>query len=294
MPKGTDTRPPAPVKMLLLGDGGSGKTGALASLAKAGYKLVIADFDNGIEPLLKLLEGDTDSLSRLIWEVFSDRMTVSQGKVIPLGVPTAVSDLMNAMTRWRFGKEEAKYDLGPITSWGPDTIFVLDSLTFFGLSNLRYVQALLGNSGKHPHPGEYGEAMVRVENYLALLHGISLKCHVIVLTHILFQDDVEAESDNPTQESKDAFNKAKKKQRGVPMSLGDKLSPKVATYFNTCLRVKTQGRGRSMKRIIRTTTEGVVGLKFPRGKASFPDEVDISDGLAKIFKYLRGGVVPSN
>ena len=36
-------------KLLLMGDSKSGKTGALASLVLAGYKLRILDFDNGLE-----------------------------------------------------------------------------------------------------------------------------------------------------------------------------------------------------------------------------------------------------
>ena len=38
-------------KLLIEGDSGSGKTGALASLVKAGYKLRILDMDNGLDAL---------------------------------------------------------------------------------------------------------------------------------------------------------------------------------------------------------------------------------------------------
>ena len=44
-------------KMLLLGDSGAGKTGALASLAQAGYNLRILDLDSGVDVLRNLL-GD--------------------------------------------------------------------------------------------------------------------------------------------------------------------------------------------------------------------------------------------
>ena len=39
------------VKLLLCGDSGSGKSGALASLVGAGYKLRILDMDNGLDSL---------------------------------------------------------------------------------------------------------------------------------------------------------------------------------------------------------------------------------------------------
>ena len=40
-----------PFKGMIIGDSGSGKTGSLASLAAAGYKLVIMDFDSGLDIL---------------------------------------------------------------------------------------------------------------------------------------------------------------------------------------------------------------------------------------------------
>ena len=36
-------------KLLLVGDSGSGKTASLATLANAGYKLRILDYDNGLD-----------------------------------------------------------------------------------------------------------------------------------------------------------------------------------------------------------------------------------------------------
>jgi len=294
MPRGDQVieRPP-PIKGLILGDSGAGKTGALASLAKAGYRLIIADFDNGITPLLMQLEGDKVALSNLYYEIFTNRMITSGGVILPLGLPLAFSRLLDAMHRWKFGKGDQAYNLGPISKWGPDTVFCLDSLTFFGRAAMLHTQAMNNSLGVHPHPGLYGHAMGLMEDYLALLYDEGIKCHVLVNSHILMQDDAEAESDLPTPESTDKFDKPMKKKKGVPMALGDKLPPKVGTYFNTCVRVKTRGRGASTKRVIRTTTEGVVGLKFPKGLKPFPDEVDISNGLARIFKYLRGGVEPS-
>ena len=45
-------------KLLIEGDSGSGKTGALCSLVEAGYKLRILDFDNGLEPLKQFILRD--------------------------------------------------------------------------------------------------------------------------------------------------------------------------------------------------------------------------------------------
>ena len=45
------------VKMLFIGPSGAGKTGALASLASAGYNLRILDMDNGLDVLANVLNN---------------------------------------------------------------------------------------------------------------------------------------------------------------------------------------------------------------------------------------------
>jgi len=51
MPKLGDHQSKSTTKMLFVGDSGAGKTGALASLAAAGYHLHIMDLDNGLDVL---------------------------------------------------------------------------------------------------------------------------------------------------------------------------------------------------------------------------------------------------
>ena len=45
-----------PARIMIVGYPGAGKTGALACLANAGYKLRILDFDGNLEPLLDNLD----------------------------------------------------------------------------------------------------------------------------------------------------------------------------------------------------------------------------------------------
>ena len=75
-------------KMLLVGDSGSGKTGALASLAKAGFNLRIIDVDAGLDVLSNLLRDPSspygkEALARVEFETVTDPMRVSGGKLIP-------------------------------------------------------------------------------------------------------------------------------------------------------------------------------------------------------------------
>jgi len=68
------------VKMLVVGESGTGKTGALASLAKAGYNLKIADFENGLDPLIAELRDDPDALARVSFMQFFDK--IKKGRVV--------------------------------------------------------------------------------------------------------------------------------------------------------------------------------------------------------------------
>ncbi len=49
LPLLTSSLPSKPIKLALLGNSGDGKTGALASLANAGYRLAVFDFDGGLD-----------------------------------------------------------------------------------------------------------------------------------------------------------------------------------------------------------------------------------------------------
>ena len=53
-------------KLMLLGESGAGKSGALASLVTAGYKLRILDFDNGLDTLKNYLTDPTSAYAKEI------------------------------------------------------------------------------------------------------------------------------------------------------------------------------------------------------------------------------------
>ena len=59
-------------KVLLCGDSGSGKSGALASLVSAGYTLRILDMDNGLDSLKTFILRDCpDKLNNVEYRTLS-------------------------------------------------------------------------------------------------------------------------------------------------------------------------------------------------------------------------------
>lgn len=269
-------------KMLLIGDSGSGKTGALASLAKAGYNLRILDFDNGLDILLNLLAGDSPALARVIFETCTDKLHAVGGNVVPKGIPTAWPRAMGLLTNWKVGSagnpaatppvaaSSDYYSLGSLETWTDKDVLVIDSLTYLGKAALRYVLAMNNRSDQAPHQADWGTAMKKVEEVLSLLYSDSVPCNVIITSHVTFI----GEEGTPL--------------RGYPSALGQKLPPTVGRYFNTILATKCVGSGANSRRTIRTASEGFVELKHPfPGKV--PLELPLDTGLATFFEIARKG-----
>ena len=73
------------MKALVTGDSGSGKTGALASLAQAGFKLRILDTDRGADILANLLQNSKLAPGQVQFETIEDKMKNQAGRMVPDG-----------------------------------------------------------------------------------------------------------------------------------------------------------------------------------------------------------------
>lgn len=267
MPRATTYSESKAVKLLFIGDSGTGKTGALASLVEAGYTLAILDFDNGLDYLvnhLRMKPNAAELLNRVYYETCTDKFKAVAGQMIPSGVPKAFTQAMNLLTNWKTDD----YDFGPLETWPEDRILVIDSLTFMSNAAFRHVDSV--NHYKDPRQ-TYGEAQERIENVLALLYSDEVPCPVIVNSHVTF---VELDTGLT---------------KGYPSSVGKALGPKIPRYFNTCLGAKTKGSGASSKRVILTRTDGLVDLKAALPAEKLPAELPIETGLADFFKLMKQG-----
>lgn len=253
-------------KLLFIGDSGSGKTGALASLAEAGYNLRILDFDAGLDILVNALRRKPNAaelLKRVTYMTLTDKMKAVGGVMLPDGAPTAFSRAMNLCQNWKTVDE----DLGPVSTWGDKDILVVDSLTFLSHSCFRFVDTTF----QYKDPRQtYGEAQKRIESFLAMLYSDSVKCNVIVNSHIAL---IEKEGAGI--------------MKGYPMSIGVALSPRIPTYFNTVLQAKIVGAGASTKRVISTVPSGLVDLKTSVLPDQVPAELPLETGLGEYFRIIR-------
>lgn len=256
MPKLSAPTAAPPIKLLLLGDSGSGKTGALASLAEAGYNLWIADFDGGLEIMRNLLKGNRSALERIDFETFRD----SYRSAGPAAIPTDAK-------AWASGLRylEAAFKVAT----GPQDIVIIDSLSFASKAAMLYTLKLNNRLAVRPHQSDWGDAQRLTESLLAMITGNEIKSHLICTAHLSYQGD-EGEP-----------------LKGFPAVAGKALNPVVSRYFNHALLARQVGSGTTLRRSIHTTTFANIELKntLPGGiKAEYP----LATGLASYFSDARG------
>ena len=270
MPKLTEHQGTKFVKGLLLGNPGTGKTGGLTSLVKAGYKLRIWDYDNLLVPLIKYVQKECpERIDQIRYTALTDKLKGStnpammNGKNLVIsspvdGQPKAYSNGLKMLDHWKDGDE----DLGKPSEWGADTFVIIDTLTTMAKAAYRYCDAL--NPGAQDKRAIFYGAQQLIINALNQLAGDSFNTNVLVLAHLDYDTD---ESTGLT--------------KGFPRSVGSAIKGEIAAGFNCVLLMESQGN----KKILRTNSTGIVDLKNP---VSFklPDVLPIEDGLATFVKAV--------
>lgn len=268
----TNTYPP--VKILLLGDPGSGKTGSLASLAKAGYNLRIMDFDNGTEILRNLLTPEEYARCSIV--PLQDHRTAKRLPVLGQGgsvqgytvraIP-AKADAWQRAINLVFDWKTEKHSYGSVYDWTSKEVLVLDSLTHMWRAAMSFILAINNRLGQNPTQPEWGTCQGMILDVLATFFDASIKCNVVFCAHISYDTDQN------------------EILHGLPSGPGKALNKEIGTYFNHTIRAATVGK----RHTILTESDGVIELKSAapgRVKPSYP----IESGLADYFAAVRGEV----
>jgi hypothetical protein len=280
----------APIKLLFIGDSGAGKTGALASLATAGYNLRIIDVDKGVpilanylsDPNSQYFKTDPKAISRVSFVQVSDTMQNINGLLVPKKVEGWVK-ATKLLINWVDGDE----NLGAIQSWGPQDILVIDSLSGLSKLALHYHLFLNGALGKARTQNEARRDMGAAQNYirdlLDLLYDDNVKCNVIVISHVT---GVTEAGGAPKVED----GKFDQLPIGYPSAIGRALSPQISRWFNNMLVAHRIMQGNKAVHRIFTKPQIANGMLIG-AKSSAPlkvkDEYPIETGLAEFFKDLK-------
>lgn len=246
------------VKLLLIGDSGTGKTGALFSLIDAGYKLRVWDYDNkiasGILPLL-IKAKCPDKVSNIQFEALRDNMKSSPVGPVIDGMPHAFTKGLALLDKWSDGTAPK--------GWGPDYIAVFDSLTFLSDSVFNWAKGM-NPSAKDPRQWFYSSQQM-VEKVLGMVTAASFHTNVIVISHVHWQDRPDGT------------------MKGYPTSIGKAIGPAIPAYFENMALCQTMGG----KRTIQTLPTALVDLKTPAAFKMAPT-MSIETGLADFFRTIRG------
>lgn len=260
MPALSDRTTSPLVKIMLIGHSGAGKTGALTSLARAGYRIRVLDLDNGLDSLVNhLREEEPAALDRVDYMSFRDKMRITPAGPVVDGAPRAFVNAVKAMDKWEDGSDPA--------TWGPDSILVIDSLTNLGRAAFWWAKAQ--NPGAKEPRQWYFAAQSAIEDVIATATAEAFATNLIIMSHI----DIVEQKDGTVQ--------------GFASTIGKALGPKIPRYFNTLASLETKGQGAKVQRIIRTMPTSLLTLKNP-APMKVDAEYPIETGLATLFSKLSG------
>lgn len=293
-----------PVKVLVIGKSGAGKTGALASLIPAGYKLRIIDTDKGVRPLRSLLRDerypysaacrkfgiDLNDPSLIDAVAIDQKMKIISGDIVPADARgwTRAVGLVSSWGKRLHGDQEIDY--GSAATWGTDTVLVIDSFSTLAKMCYYFVQSLNGRLGKadsgYDYQRDVGGAQSHLARLLELLYCTTITCNVIIISHITWVDDSRGYNQSPEQMLRD---QQRPNPDGYPSAIGRALSPVMGKYFNDVFVVKSSGSGEHVKRTIATVpTEGVICKNSTFLQPSY----DVATGMAEIFSAMREVPLP--
>jgi hypothetical protein len=278
MPSLKDHSSNVTTKMLLLGDSGVGKSGALASLVEAGYNLRILDFDNGLDILANVLKAKNkpELLEKVNFQTCTDGSRISGINIVPTA--TAWTRAIKILGDWPDG-------IGKIETWTTQDILVIDSLTFAGKAALRFILNLNGRVGDIPGWSDYFAAQQLLEKLCASLYSDMVKANVICISHVREVAKTHQEVDSkgrPITVEEEGSRKG-----FAETGAGKALSPVIGRYFNSVLLVDIEGSGAGTRRIIRTVPHENIGLKNS-SPAMVKPKYGIETGLAEYFTSVRG------
>lgn len=262
-----DIKSTDPIKLLYIGDSGSGKTGSLASLCGP-YSVRVIDLDNGLPALRNELLDPTSpykNYKKGSLKAVTITEKASSLNAVPGGPKSATvwNRLVQMLNHWKDGDE----DLGPVASWTTQDILVIDSLTFAGYAAMNFATLMNANNKNQDGRMNYFHAQNYLEHLIQFLYGDDIKCHVIITGHITFIGDEMTIL------------------HGYPATIGRALSPKVGRYFNSVLMAKSEGTNR------RIYTQPVSRIEL---KNSAPLRVkpyyDLGTGLLSFFTDVQSGL----
>jgi hypothetical protein len=232
-----------PPRVLICGEPASGKTGALAMLANAGYRLFIHDFDQNARVIGSYLKPGHADIYIHTYEVAKVSNTPLFDSGPKDATKQAVKELKtftSMLERWK----ETDFDAGPSTNLTAKDVIVIDSGTFLG--DMLLLAAMEDPDTKRDGRSLYNVAGRYYGAILDYLCGSRNGASVIMLTHIMQTGE------------KDAQGNIISGRRDIPVGVGEKFSKRMPTYFSDIWHLEVDRGG---NRQFKTAATSQVSLR---------------------------------
>ena len=280
-----------PARVLLLGTPGSGKTGSLACLANAGFKLRVLAFDKRANMVPLLMYTKPEYRKNIDILFFEDKLRAGQRFIEPIGVPSAFRLAYLAMDHWKYTTGEHEIDLGASRDWGLDTVVVLDSLTAMGQASMRRAMAMANKTPLNRTQQVWGFAMDDQDNFIEKMVGNDNHFHLVVLSHTKMIGPKEVGKDD------NDITKAIKTQaadlivtRFYPNALGRELPQNIARHFPATLFIEKIDKGGKIRRMISASPRMDIDTKLP--SIGLPSDLSVESGMVEVFRAMGVKVPP--
>lgn len=254
-----------PPRVLIYGDPASGKTGAIAQLANAGYRILLADLDQNARVIGSYLKpGHAD--------IFIQTFTVAKmtGTNLFAGkqgeaAQAALKEMRLFCQMMQHWKTESE-DLGPTSALTAKDVIVIDSGTFLG--ELLFMAAKADPEANKHAPTQYRLAGDYYSAILDYLCGSKVGASVVMLTHVTQTGE------------KDSDGKFVGRPKDIPVAVGEKMSKRMPSYFSDIWRLEIDRAGNRNFRTAATSFESLRTSAPHKIKASEPFD------LASMFNRL--------
>jgi hypothetical protein len=276
-----------PLRIMLIGYPGTAKTGSLASLANAGFKLRIENFDGNLDPLIDRI--NPAMLKNVDSVLLEDAITMGAQYTEASGIPEAFAKGVRLMDNWKYKEDGGEVDLGRSKDWGLDTILVLDSITSMGEAAKRRATKLSNKTSDTVTDRVWNLAITEQANYLDKLSSAANGFHVIVIAHLKMI--------SPRDVRKGDSDIAKAVKQEIADMLPTRLYPNVLGWqypqvamadWPIVIEATREIKGNAVKYALNLTPRSELDLKYP-GVETIGPKLDISDGMLKVFRALSPG-----